>query len=76
MNLREYYLGLSPEQREEYAKRAGTTVGYLPQLMNWHRFPKPRLMQALAEASEGNVTLPEVFSHFYENEKTTTTTAA
>lgn len=65
MKLREYYLGLTPEQREAYAKRAGTTIGYLPQLMTWHRFPKPNLMKALAEASEGNVSRDEVLEHFY-----------
>jgi len=67
MDLREYYLGLTAEEREAYAKRAGTTVAYMPQIINVRPFktPKPRLMRALATASEGAVSLDEVLRHFY-----------
>lgn len=67
MEFREYYLSLTEDQREAYAERAGTTIGYMPQLIAVPPFktPKPDLMRRLAEASEGNVTLPEVLDHFY-----------
>lgn len=67
MRFRDYYLSLSAEEREAYATRAGTTVKYLPQLTNERPFkvPKDDLLRRLAEASEGNVSLEEVLSHFF-----------
>lgn len=57
MNLREYVLALTPEEREEFAARAGTTVNYLPLLMGGHRKPGHELARRLTEASNGVLEL-------------------
>lgn len=73
MNFRDYYLGLTPEQREDYATRAGTTLSYMPQLINErpYKVPKPELMRGLAEASNGALTLEDVLMHFYGEPRVT-----
>jgi len=67
MKFRDYYLGLTDEERAEYARRAGTSPLYMPQLVNERPFkvPKPDLIRGLAKASDGNVSLHEVLEHFY-----------
>jgi hypothetical protein len=67
MEFREFYLSLDPDEREIYAKRVGTTTKYMPQLIAERPFkvPKPALMRALADKSDGHVSLEEVLTHFY-----------
>lgn len=60
MNLRDYVLGLAPEDRERFAERAGTTANYLPLLMGGHRKPSHELARRLVEASEGELALSDL----------------
>ena len=71
MELRKYYQSLTVQQRKEYAERAGTDVEYIrvhliPPNKQPDRTPRRKLMQKLAEASDGNVTIDEVFRHFFD----------
>jgi len=67
MKFRNYYLGLTPEEREDYAARCGTTTNYMSQLTNRTPFkiPLAELMHALANESQGALTLGDVLAHFY-----------
>lgn len=60
MDLKEYVHGLKPVQRERYAKRAGTTVAYLIQLMGGHRRPSVELAKSLSRESGNAVSLTEL----------------
>jgi len=58
MELKNYWLGLSPEDRERFVERAGTTISYMPLLTGGHRRPSPELARKMVEASDGGLTLP------------------
>ena len=60
MELRDYFYGLESDDREDYAKRSGTTVAYLIQLIGGHRRPGTELAKALSRESGNEVTLPEL----------------
>jgi len=65
MKLSEYIKSLSPEQREEYANRCGTTPSYLRiHILAARKEPRRPLREALARESDGNVSLGEVLEHF------------
>lgn len=56
-HLREWLAKTPPDRREEVAKKAGTTVGYLWQLAGGHRKAAPEIAERLQEASEGEITI-------------------
>lgn len=51
MTIREYIKSLRPEQREDYAQRAGTTVAYLFQIAGKHSKASGQLARRLAQES-------------------------
>jgi DNA-binding transcriptional regulator YdaS (Cro superfamily) len=57
MDLKAYLDDLEPEQREAFAKRAGTSPAYLLQLAGKHRAPSPKLAKALVAASRNRLSL-------------------
>lgn len=66
MNFKTFYRGLGQPDREAFAERAGTTVGYLENhLIPARKVPKRDLMSRLAEASEGSCTFEDILDHFY-----------
>lgn len=60
MELKTYYMQLSPVAREAYAKRVGTTVGHMSQLVNGHRRASPDMARRLCEASGRKVPLSRI----------------
>lgn len=66
MDLKTYWLGLDPEGREAYAKRAGTTPGYLNLVTTGHRRASHRLAKALHKASNGKVPLSGIRPDIWE----------
>lgn len=60
MDLKSYVETLEPPEREEYAKRAGTTVAYLYQLTGGHRAPSPQLAKRLHVESGSKVRLSKL----------------
>lgn len=56
-HLREWLAKTSPERRDEVAKKAGTSAGYLWQLAGGHRKPTPEIAERLQEASDGEITI-------------------
>lgn len=57
------YSGENP--LEAYADRVGTSAGYLRvHVLKARKAASLRYMRKLAEASEGNVSLPEVLMHY------------
>lgn len=60
MKLRDYVLGMPPEDRERFAARAGTTTSYLPLLMGGHRKPSHELARRMVEASDGALALSDL----------------
>lgn len=60
MDLKQYVDSLEPPDREEYAKRAGTTVAYLYQLTGGHRAPSPGLAKRLHAESGSKVKLSKL----------------
>lgn len=68
MKLIDYWRSLTAPEQDAYAARAGSTRGYLK--VHIMRVPpyktsKPKLINGLADASEGAVSKQEVLSHFY-----------
>ncbi len=58
MTLRDYFNGLSKDERTEFAERAGTSIGYIWLLSGAHRRPSPGLVMRLVIASNGQI-IPE-----------------
>lgn len=54
--LHDWFINASPDQRENVAKKAETTVAYLIQLAGGHRKPSPDLARRLSIATEGKLT--------------------
>lgn len=70
INFKDFFLSLSREERYSYAKRAGTTDHYIQtHLINRYKIPRSKLMNDLAEASDGLFTTQELASFFYVNDK-------
>lgn len=65
MTFREFIYRLSPDELEQYAKAAGTTVSYIKtHLYYGYKEPRKKLRKALAEASKGKVCESEILQHF------------
>ncbi|WP_224963854.1 hypothetical protein [Acinetobacter guillouiae] len=65
MNFRDFILNQSPVDLENYAKHAGTTVGYIKtHLLYGYKEPRKKLRKALSIASNGKVSETEVLKHF------------
>lgn len=65
MKLRDYIGSLSPEQADEYAARCGTTTNYLTTHIRYAtKEPSVKLIKALAQGSEGRVSMNEVLEHY------------
>ncbi len=70
MNFKAYFLGLSKAERERYAKAAGTSAHYIhTHLINRYKVPRKRLMQGLAAASGGQLTVDELTQFFYADDQ-------
>ncbi|WP_286872046.1 hypothetical protein [Spongiibacter sp.] len=63
MNVKQWLATASDQEREQVAKKAGTTVGYLWQLSGNHRTPSSSLADRLERASR-EVTPDRVMSRF------------
>jgi hypothetical protein len=57
MKLQTYWRSLDPEGKDAFAKRAGTSVGYLHVLAGNHQRPGPELAKKLVQASDGKLQL-------------------
>jgi hypothetical protein len=55
MDMQTYIRSLDREEREAFAGRADTTVGYLYQIAGKHRRPSPEMTLRLARASRGSL---------------------
>lgn len=65
MNFRDFILQQSPNELEQYAKDAGTTVGYIKtHLFYGYKEPRKNLRKALSTASNGKVSEAEIHQHF------------
>lgn len=65
MNFRDFVLQQSQKQLEQYAKEAGTTVGYIKtHLLYGYKEPRKNLRKALSIASKGKVSEAEILQHF------------
>ncbi len=72
MDFKQYFYGLTPLERDAYARRAGTTARYIQcHLIGKAKIPRPRLMGELAAASGKHVTLEELLLYFYKNREPT-----
>lgn len=68
MNYRSYFVALNADQREAYARRAGTSSAYIQiHLMATppRKIPRPELLRALADATEGACSFQDMLAHFY-----------
>ncbi|MGH8761239.1 MAG: hypothetical protein ACREVW_17315 [Burkholderiales bacterium] len=67
MDLRTYYYGLNAAEREAFARRAQTTVGYIQcHLITRRKIPRPNSMRKLAAASGDRVSLDDLLVYFYK----------
>lgn len=65
MKLADYIRSLTTAERDDYARRCGTTPGYLNiHILHSRKEPRRALREALARESSGNVSMPEVLEHF------------
>ena len=60
MDLKTFVDSLDPAARDDYARRAGTTVAYLYQLTGGHRAPSPALAKRLHVESGQKVKLAKL----------------
>lgn len=60
MDLKQYLETLTPDEREDYAKRCGTTTAYFAQLTGGHRRPSPDLAKLLHVESRKVVKLSKL----------------
>ncbi len=70
--FRSFYFGLDLPSRHEYARRAGTTNQYvLCHLVGIppRRNPRRELIYRLVEASDGALTIQDMFDHFFVVDK-------
>lgn len=66
MDFRVFFLSLSEDERHAYAKRAGTTYNHIyKKLVQNRHIPRRKLFRALAEASQGQVSLIDLNEFFY-----------
>lgn len=66
MTFKEFFLGLSKDDREAYAKEAGTSAYYIhTHLINRYKVPRRKLMQGLAKASSGKFSVNDLTQFFY-----------
>jgi hypothetical protein len=69
MDLRTYFYGLDQTEREAFARRAQTTVGYIQShLITCRKIPRPDSMRKLAAASENRVSLDDLLAYFYKTD--------
>lgn len=64
----DYWRGLSKDERQAYASRAGTTVKYIETHLIGvppRKIPRQNLMGGLAKASRGRVSQEDLLRHFY-----------
>lgn len=69
MDLRTYFRSLDVDQQEAFARRAGTTANYIRVHLACdppRRVPRQRLLEGLAIASEGALTVPSLVAYFYQ----------
>lgn len=70
MKWKAWYLDKSAVERAKYAQKAGTTPGYIEiHLMAppaRRKTPRQDLMERLAEASHGEISMADLLRHFYE----------
>lgn len=70
-DFKAWFFSMTAEQREAYATRAGTSANYIQrQLTARRKIPREKLMQRLAEASDGNWTVPMLLAFFYRTRET------
>jgi hypothetical protein len=70
MDLRTYFYGLDPTEREAFARRAQTTVEYIQcHLITRRKIPRPDSMRKLAAASQDQVSLDDLLACFYKADK-------
>jgi hypothetical protein len=66
MDFKEFYSSLSVKEREKYAQDADTSCEYIRiHLVTKKKIPRPELMQKLADASKGKLTLSDILEFFY-----------
>ena len=67
MDFKTYYLGLTKRERETYARRAGTTTGYIQShLVSRNKIPRKPTIERLAAASQGACSVDDLLAYFYE----------
>jgi len=62
LSLQQYFLSLSVEQKESFAKECKTTVGQIQQIMYGHRNCNPALAIAIDRESKGAVACEDLCS--------------
>lgn len=60
MEMRDYYSGLKPEQKENLAKKVRTSVAYLGQIASGHRKAGLDLALRIQYATDQQVTVEEL----------------
>jgi hypothetical protein len=69
MKFKDFYRSLDRSDREDYAKRAGTTTNYIEiHLMAsrpLRKIPRTPLMKALVDEARGACSLEDLLKHFY-----------
>ncbi len=68
MTLKKYFTSLNDKEQGAYAKKAGTTVGYIKtHLIYGRKLPRPGLMEGLAKASNGKISQRQLLNFFYKD---------
>lgn len=60
MKFKDYYKGLTADQKRELAKRLQTSPEYLSQLCSGHRFAGLKLVRSIQPATRGKVKYHEL----------------
>lgn len=62
----DFFNSMYLEEREAYAKRAGTSEAYIRiHLVPRRKIPRKQMIENLARASDGRLSCSDIVKHFY-----------
>ncbi|WP_225783363.1 YdaS family helix-turn-helix protein [Xenophilus sp. Marseille-Q4582] len=65
MELKLYFFAMSPESRESFASRCGTTLGHMRNVAYGYREPSTELAVAIERESNGECSRRDMFPDTY-----------
>ncbi len=65
-DFHDFYYGMSPGEREQYVKRAGTSIGYVERVAGGFALPSLRMAVKLVRAAKKKIGVEAIVKTFEE----------